>query len=277
MRIRVVFTGVVVGATALLLPRAAVSAQQNGTPVGRTARAYGAIDGSVRDTSGAWLSGVEVVAIDNSLIRTRSGAGGAFRIDSLPAGPHLIRFRRIGIMPTTVSVVVEPDATISVDAVVEPFPITLSRVIVQAVSGELVHLPPGVADRMRTGIGTYLTAAQIESFHSRTTADIFRHVAGVAVEYYGHTPVVRSERGVQTIHGNACTTGMAVVVDGAVMNTSLSAATRDSAPSNLAAAAGTLDAVSPRDIAAIEIYKDGAETPASLRDSECGVIYIWTR
>jgi hypothetical protein len=278
MRIRVVFTGVVVGATALLLPRAAVSAQQNGTPVSRTATAYGAIDGSVRDTSGAWLSGVEVVAIDNSLIRTRSGAGGAFRIDSLPAGPHLIRFRRIGIMPTTVSVVVEPDATISVDAVVEPFPITLSRVTVQAVSGELVHLPPGVADRMRTGIGTYLTAAQIESFHPRTTSDIFRHVSGVSVETYARAPVVRSGRGVQTIHGNACTAGMTVVVDGAEMSNVLTSAVSDtSPPTNAAAAAGGFDSVSPRDIAAIEIYKDGAEAPASLRDSECGVIYIWTR
>ncbi len=266
MRIHVVLAGVIVGAVAAVLPRTDVSAQENALHGARVASGYGAIDGSVRDTSGAWLLGVEVVAIDNSLIRTRSGAGGAFRIDSLPAGPHLIRFRRIGIMPTTVSVVVEPNVTLSVDAVVEPFPITLSRVTVQAVSGELVHLPPGVADRMRTGIGTYLTAAQIESFHPRTTSDIFRHVTGVSVEDYGHTPVVRSGRGVQTINGNACTTGMTVVVDGAVMSNILTSA-----------AAGGFDSVSPRDIAAIEIYKDGAETPASLTDSECGVIYIWTR
>jgi hypothetical protein len=276
-RMPVVLAAILLGTGTFLFPRANAAAQAHATHVASVPAAYGAIDGSVRDTSGAWLRGVEIVAIDNSLIRTRSGAGGAFRIDSLPAGPHLIRFRRIGIMPTTVSVVVEPNATISVDAIVAPFPITLSRVTVQAVSGELVHLPPGVADRMRTGIGTYLTAAQIESFHPRTTSDIFRHVAGVSVENYARTPVVRSGRGVQTIHGNACTTGMAVVVDGAVMSSTLSSAVPDSAPSNTAAASGGLDAVSPRDIAAIEIYKDGAETPASLSDSECGVIYIWTR
>ena len=277
MRIGVVSIGVLCAIATLALPRASVSAQENAAHGARVAEGYGAIDGSVRDTSGAWLLGVEVVAIDNSLIRTRSGAGGAFRIDSVPAGPHLIRFRRIGIMPTTVSVVVEPSATISVDAVVEPFPMTLSRVTVQAVSGELVHLPPGVADRMRTGIGTYLTAAQIENFHARTTADIFRHVTGVGVVNYAHTLVVRSARGVQTINGNACVTGMTVVVNGAIMSNTLTSATSDSAPSNVAGAAGGFDSVSPRDIAAIEIYKDGAETPASLSDSECGVIYIWTR
>ena len=231
---------------------------------------WGAIDGSVRDTSGIWLRGVEIVSLDNTQIRTRSGAGGSFRLDSLPAGPHLVRFRRLGIMPLTVSVVVDPDATTSVDAVVEPFPITLSRVNVQAVSGEIVHLPPGVADRMRTGIGTYLTADQIAKMHPIETKDIFRHVAGVTVVSFAHTTVVQSARGVQTINGNACTTGMQVVIDGAIVDNTLGG-------SNLAAATGSMDGISPQDIAAIEIYKDGAETPASLRDSECGVIYIWTR
>jgi hypothetical protein len=232
---------------------------------------WGAIDGSVRDTSGAWLRGVEIVSLDNTQVRTRSGSGGSFRLDSMPAGPHLIRFRRLGIMPVTVSVVVDPNATTSVDAVVEPFPITLSRVNVQAVSGEVVHLPPGVADRMRTGIGTYLTADQIAKMHAVEAVDIFRRVTGVAVVRIGHTFVVQSARGVQTINGNSCSTGMQVVVDGAIVNNTLVGT------SNVAAAAGSMDGISPQDIAAIEIYKDGAETPASLSDSECGVIYIWTR
>ena len=256
-----------IGVPALLLPRVKASAQAKTEPVDHVATAYGAIDGSVRDTSGSWLTGVEIVALDNSLIRTRSGAGGSFRIDSLAAGPHLIRFRRIGIMPTTVSVVVDPDATISVDAVVEPFPITMSRVNVQAVSGELVHLPPGVSDRIRTGIGTYLTADQIAKFHVMNTADIFRHVTGISVDKNADTPVVRSARGIQTINGNPCATGMEVVVDGAKMG----------APTSVTSAAVGLDGISPGDIAAIEIYKDGAETPASLGDSECGIIYVWTR
>lgn len=274
IRIRVVVSAIALGVTAPFLPHGNALAQANAAHNDRSATGYGAIDGSVRDTSGSWLRGVEIVTVDNTHLSVRSGAGGAFRLDSVPAGPHLIRFRRIGIMPTSVSVVVEPNAIISVDAVVEPFPITLSRVTVQAVSGELVHLPPGVADRMRTGIGTYLTAAQIASFHSLKTADIFRHVAGVAVESFAHVSVVRSTRGVQTINGDACTTGMAVVIDGTPMNTTLSSA---GSSTNLAGATGAFDAVSPSDIAAIEIYKDGAETPASLADSECGVIYIWTR
>jgi hypothetical protein len=61
------------------------------------------------------------------------------------------------------------------------------------------------------------------------------------------------------------------------MSSTLSSSSPGTSPSNTAAATGGFDSVSPRDIAAIEIYKDGAETPASLSDSECGVVYIWTR
>jgi hypothetical protein len=238
-----------------------------------TAVGWGAIDGSVRDTSGEWLRGVEIVSVDNAAIRTRSGAGGAFRLDSMSAGPHLIRFRRIGVLPLTVSVVVDPNAITSVDAVVEPFPLTLSRVTIQASSGELVNLPPGVADRMRTGIGKYITGAEIEKMHVLDTKDIFRRVAGVSVEQFAGSYVVRSTRGPQTINGDGCAGGMAVVLDGAVLHT-----TADKVLGNqLAGVTGAMDGVSPRDIGAIEIYKAGAEVPAGLMDSECGTVYIWTK
>ncbi|MEO7102209.1 MAG: TonB-dependent receptor [Gemmatimonadaceae bacterium] len=271
---RAIIAALLFSSATLVVAAARASAQVSAAHTNNVTKvSWGAIDGSVRDVNGASLRGVEIISVDKSAISTRSGAGGAFRVDSIPAGPHLIRFRRLGILPLTVSVVVDANATTSVDAVVEPFPIALSGITIQAVSGELVHLPPGVADRMRTGIGTYLTADQIEKFHAVRTTDIFRHVAGVSVAKVGHEYVVRSARGVQTINGNACTTGMAVAVDGVLLSGTLA----PGAPANLAAATGSLETISPQDIAAIEIYKDGAETPASLTDSECGVIYVWTR
>jgi len=269
-----IWTASLLAASAMALPTRNALAQKNSSHTDQAANAsWGAIDGSVRDTSGAFLRGVQIVSVDNTAISARSGAGGAFRIDSISAGPHLIRFRRIGILPITVSVVVNPNSITSVDAVVEPFPLTLSRVTIQAASGELVNLPPGVADRMRTGIGTYLTGAQIEKMHVMGTKDIFRRVEGVTVERFAQTYVVRSTRGAQTINGEPCTAGMAVVVNGAVLNNTLNG----DAPGNMAAATESLDTVSPRDIAAIEIYKANAETPASLTNSECGIIYIWTK
>jgi hypothetical protein len=238
---------------------------------------WGAIDGSVRDTTGAWMRGVEVVSVDNPLITTRSAASGAFRIDSIPAGPHLIRFRRMGLLPLSVSVMVEPSDIVSIDAVLQPFPITLSRVTVQAASGELVHLPPGVADRVRTGIGTYIAGDQIAKENPIETVDVFRRVAGLIVVGLPGREIIYNTRGTQTINGAGCPSGMAVVLDGVPLSGAL-----EDPGSGLRAGAnegamGVLRSIPPRDIGAIEIYKDGAESPASLISSPCGTIYVWTK
>jgi hypothetical protein len=230
---------------------------------------WGALDGSVRDTSGASLVGVEVVAVDNPNARARTGAGGAFRIDSIKAGPHLIRFRRIGIVPLTVSVVVQPNTTTSVDAIVAPMTVVLARITVQAPSGELLSLPSGVADRARNGIGHFITAAQIAKQSPRETGDLFRRIAGLQVSGLPGREYVSNTRGTTVIFDaiddngahkttTNCSKGMSVFVDGA--------------PSD-----SNIDNVAPGDIEAIEIYKDPVETPVTLPQSPCGLIYIWTK
>lgn len=275
------------GAAMLLVAGTNASAQKNSAHRDQVASApWGAIDGSVRDTSGEWLRGVEVISVDNTAIRARSGAGGAFRLDSISAGPHLIRFRRIGILPLTVSVVVDPNSITSVDAVVQPFPITLSRVTIQAASGELVNLPPGVADRMRTGIGTYITGAQIAKMNPRQTLEVFRHVPGLEVDGRPGEEVVSSTRGSQSLKGDNCGEGMLLVLNGVPLQPTVAATQGSSTatdsvtgvrpPSNNAAL-GVLNTISPRDIAAIEIYKDGMETPVTLTNAVCGAIFVWTR
>jgi hypothetical protein len=273
---------------AIIVPLLSISAQQSSTNETHKQVAWGAIDGSVRDTSGASLLGVEIVSVDNSLIRTRTNGGGAFRIDSISAGPHLIRFRRVGIMPLTVSVVVDPNSITSVDVMLEPFPLTLSRVNVQAKSGELMHLPAGVADRMRTGVGTYITADQIAKMNPRQTLEIFRHVPGIEVDGRPGEEVVSNTRGSQSINGETCQSGMLVVLNGVPLSTSVTQGptfagtpapdwTVGMTSQTNNAAVGVMNTISPKDIAAIEIYKDGAESPATVTESSCGTIFVWTR
>lgn len=253
---------------------ASSAAQSVPSQRGRHARSqadsvWGALDGSVRDTAGVPLIGVEIVAVDNPSAHARSAAGGAFRIDSITAGPHLIRFRRVGIVPLTVSVVVQPNTTTSVDATVEPMTIVLSRVIVQAPSGEMLHLPFGVADRIRNGIGSYITAAEIAKEAPRETADLFRRIAGLNVNGKPGSQYVSTTRGLSAFYDDIdnrgvhhtttqCTGGMSVYVDGAHAD-------------------GNIDTVPPNDIEAIEIYKDPVEIPLTLDQSPCGAIYIWTK
>ncbi len=240
---------------------------------------WGAVDGGVADTSGAPLSDVEVMAMDDASIHGRTGTGGMFRIDSVSAGFHMFRFRRVGIVPLTVSVNVKPGITTSVDAVVAMMPHTLARVEVQGSNGEMLDVPRDVADRMRNGMGTYLTAADVAKANPINTADVLRHVAGIVVTGSAGDELVYSIRPTTAMfvkpdaNGNMavstpCTTGMDVFVDGAPMG----AVGAGGKPLG-----GAINAALPGDIAAIEIYKDAVEIPPGLTQSACGAIYIWTK
>jgi hypothetical protein len=258
----------------VLLPHASSAAQDVPSRRGQRARsqadsAWGAVDGSVRDTAGVSLVGVEVVAVDNANVRARTGAGGAFRIDSISTGPHLIRFRRIGMVPLTVSVVVQPNTTTSVDVTVAPMTLVLARVIVQAPSGEMLRLPFGVADRVRNGIGTYITAGEIAKESPRETADLFRRVAGLQVSGQPGNQFVSNTRGLSALYDDVDNQG--------VHHTSTNCSGGMSVYVNGAHADGNIDIVPPSDIEAIEIYKDVVEIPTTLDQSPCGAIYIWTK
>ena len=53
--------------------------------------AFGAIDGTVVDTTGASLPLVEVLMLDSPYPRGRTNSGGAVRLDSVAAGLHMLR------------------------------------------------------------------------------------------------------------------------------------------------------------------------------------------
>ncbi len=225
--------------------------------------------GNTADTSGAALLGVEIVAVDNPLVHARSGAGGAFRIDSVTIGPHLIRFRRIGLVPLTVSVVVQPNTTTSVDATVEPMSMVLSRVIIQAPSGEMLRLPFGVADRFRNGIGSYITADEIAIESHRETADLFRRFPRLDVGGRPGSRYVSNLRGISALYDQ--------IDDKRVHHTSANYSGSVNVYVNGAHADGNIDVVPPNDLEAIEIYKDSVEIPATLQQTPFGAIYIWTK
>ena len=147
---------------ALAQPVAAQDSSVNARVASARERTFGAVDGTVVDTTGASLPLVEVVMLDAPYSRVRTNSGGAYRFDSLAAGFHLLRFRRIGLIPLTVPVTVRAADVTGVDAVLETIPHTLAPVTIQDTLGEVLRLPPGVADRMRNGMGTYITAADIE-------------------------------------------------------------------------------------------------------------------
>ncbi len=243
--------------------------------------ALGAIDGTVVDVSGASIPLVEVVMLDAPFAKTRTLSGGGYRIDSIPPGLHLLRFRRIGLVPTTVSVTVQASDVTGVDVIMAAMAHTLSSVSIQDTQGEILRLPPDVADRVRNGQGTYITAADIERVHPIRTTQMFQHTTGTEVTKDG---AVNNMRGMISFLTPGCKYGMPVYVDGAQLSAVPHPADENPrAVRQVDVGADTLhgsnlvDFIPPSAVAVIEVYRGGAELPATLPRSACGGVFIWTK
>lgn len=263
-----------------MAPQSRACAQRPGSAQALTVAGWGALDGNVVDTTGTALVGVEVVPLDAPRLAVRSRAGGAFRIDSLPSGLHLIRFRRVGLAPITIPVTILRNDVVSADVVLGQLAFQLRSVVIQGANGELSHLPFGVADRVRNAPGHYITAGDIRRMHVMDTPDIFRRVAGLEVVGPPGRKAVVNTRGPSAVWvqpdgagkqalGSNCSEGLRVFIDGAGA---------DAAPTGAPVrAGGNLNSIGPADILLIEVYKDAVEIPASLPQSPCGAIFIWTK
>ena len=101
-----------------------LSAQQAAQPV----------VGTVRDTAGAPLEGADVLVGGR---RVTTNAQGAFRVDSLRSGPHVLSIRRVGYQPLRVRIEITGSE-----------PVRGNYVLIRAA----VQLPPVVVEARRTGI-----------------------------------------------------------------------------------------------------------------------------
>lgn len=251
---------------------------------------YAAIDGTVVDGTGRGLASVDVVVMDSKqLVRTK--ATGAYRIDSVAPGPHVLRFRRIGLQPVTVTVNAGSNDVTGVDVVMPSYVYQLATVEVQGDNGDVYHIPREFADRMH-GQGIYLTEADIANRHALSAVDIFRSIPGVQVISDGRSLHLASSRGPVTILGSGCLDmpvyinatygGGAVPPQGASAQDGALSSDRGGAVSvgkfGLSLAGTTwADAVDPTQIIGIEIYRGPSEMPATLPQSPCGAVIVWTR
>jgi hypothetical protein len=225
------------------------------------AAAFGAVDGYVFDFNHHELTGVEVFVLDAPKRTMRTRGAGAYFIDSIPAGPHLLGFRRLGVSPLTIPIDVKPNEVTTVDAQMAVRPGTLPVVVVQSSRGEFYAMPRDLAQRIRTGQGHYMDYDEIERRHAIRTSDLFSGIAGIEVLGNGK---IFNTRGVSSINATTCNGGLSMYLDGSLLTVAETMAT-------------VLDLVQPSEILAIEVYKSAAEVPATLPQSPCGSIFIWTK
>ena len=248
-------------------PTAAQDASAKARTVAGHQSSIGAIYGVVVDTSGASLPLVGVVMLDAPYTQVRTNRGGGYHIDSVAPGTHLLRFRRIGLVPTTVTVTVHADDVTGVDVIMATMPQMLAAISIQDTLGEVMHLPPDVLDRMRNGVGSYITAADIERRHPTRTSQMLQYVTGVEVTRDG---TVNNTRGFISLKTVPCKYGMPVYIDGAkIADPHIGADSLHGTP--------LTDYVPPGDVAVIEVYRGAGELPAALPQNPCGGLFIWTK
>ncbi len=242
-----------------------------GTPVsGQRVLIVGRV---IDDLSERALSRVDVQLRNRdgtSLGRYQTDSTGTFEFTAVRARAVRIHVSLLGYKATTTPLLyLDEHKFFQLEVRLDPQAILLAPLEVIAWSEvDKSALLDGFRQRLRTGLGTYITRRDVERRNPMYVTDLLREVPGLRVTGagYGSRPVVETTRSA----GRTCTTQ--IFVDGFLLN-------RRTGSGMTPADFRIDDAVSPASIEGIEIYQGGSTVPAEFLnvDAACGVIAIWTR
>lgn len=230
--------------TALLVPRL-TPAQESST-----------VSGSVTDSSGIPLVGVEVVA-DSGAAHGYTDVRGNFVL-TLGQGSHILRARRLGFAPLEVPVNVaiggRAEVTLKLKAVATPLPPVVVNPSNMHYSGRLA----GYYQRLEKGTGgVFITRNQIDRENPSTLGQLLQHVPGITAQ--------RGRHGITSVRMRGRTCWPLVWIDGTPMP----------------AGETDLDAFVPSSLQGVELYLGSTTAPIRYiynRDlSSCGTILLWSR
>lgn len=233
----------------LLLPALAPSA---------FAQSVGAITGTIKDSAGTPIPGVEVVILQRHGA-VYSDSVGVFRVVDIPAGKREFHFRRLGFSPKSMDAEISEGKTVALNVVLEPYAAEIEGMTVEEATRRR-QLLSDFYDRSSRGFGHFITREQIEKRNPMNLSDMMRMVPGA------HLIPLRG-------------TGMSTLRFGRAMGG------RDCPPQYYVDAVKTwnlnIDDITPEDVEGIEIYEGASTVPPQFNTKEgntiCGVVLIWTR
>jgi hypothetical protein len=219
----------------------------------------GRLSGTVVATADARpLAGAQV-GINNGP-QTRANERGEWTLGNLPVGTRMLEVRAVGYYPDRRPVQVVPDAA-SVRVTLSTLKAVLDTVKVTA--ARLGERPmSGFQERVRTGVGRYLTASDIGKRAIVNASDVFRAMPGVRVE--NDTILMR---GAFAVGGPGASMGWCqptFFFNGLRLD-SIGASDID-------------DWAKPDQLAGLEVYPSGT-VPAQFQVglSGCGAIVLWSK
>lgn len=221
------------------------------------------------------LSGAEVTlrTVDGRLLRrVETEQTGMFEFEVDRVSAVRLEVRRISYLAnTTPTLHFDGRKFFQVEVRLDPDAILLAPL--EVITWSVVDPSPfleGFRQRLKTGMGTFITRDAIEARRPAQIADLLRDVPGVTVT--GSSVGGRATVQVGRSLGRDCQTQ--IWVDGFLMNR------RASRQTGFGPADFRIDdSVNPLSVEGIEIYRGLSSVPAEFlnQDAECGVIAIWTR
>jgi hypothetical protein len=190
-------------------------------------------------------------------------ANGGFVLAGVPAGTLTLELRAIGYAPArrvmTARSGATTDGTISLDKAAQ----TLAQVRVQGAQGVSRYLTnSGFDDRRKRSLGWFMNADEIEKRGGISLGDVLRAAPGLVANYTsrGRTFAMRS-----LALGGRCTP--AYYLDGIRWY-----------PLDQDPIIELEKFVSLHDVAGVEVYRGGSETPAEFDpNTGCGAVVFWTK
>lgn len=244
-------------------------------PMPRGAQAQGSVVGRVTDQALSAVGGAEV-DINGLSARTRTDSIGRFHFRNVPPGLYRVHVRRLGFTPAFIDVQV-PDH----DSVIVHL-----RLIQRAQPLPTVPVERSMVDyrlrdferRRASGVGQFLTAADLAPERSRPLGDAVSRLRGTYVVRSANTACLTATRGAQSFQHSA--TGwcgdrsvggaycpVAVFVDGFPSYTGHTEEVFN------------LNSLRADEVAGIEFYSGAASMPRefSAPRGTCGALVIWTK
>lgn len=213
------------------------------------------VAGIVRTSTGQPVSEAQVnVAGAAGVVRTDSS--GHYLLHGLPAGTQQLEVRRVGYAKAQLPVALRDGATTTQDVALQRF-VSLDSIRVIATR---IRYTEFEARAKRGGFGRFLRAEDIERRSPWNTSDLMRMMPGFSVYGSGFNAKVVSRRtlggGGLGRFGPSSECELNVVIDRMQHQ--------------------DINLISPRDIAAMEVYASSAGAPVEY-ESRCGLIVIWTK
>ena len=226
---------------------------------GATGRLRGSarVVGHVRGPDGRPIDRAQVLLLDSGASAV-SDAGGAFTLDSLPAGTRALEVRALGFVPAHVVLDLKSGSSLNEELTLRAHTTVLDAVTVygkapnRSAAGEF-------AERSRGMFGKFYTGEQVAKSGVSALPELFRMVPGLRLTQAPGsmltTVLARGEGFDGGCKPDIYLDGL-YIPDGA---TSLD---------NL---------VRPSEIGGIEVYVDVNTVPVQFKRSSCGAIVIWTK